>query len=182
MIFWPLSSNIAFRIYQTLHQLHDLYNELDLHRITSGFYRAFVTGVAYQQGTLTLPDTWFRPPIWDLLMLQLLRPEFTNLSCLYSTFHFEYPSVLSHFGLIRMSWDCRLFIWLIFPKYLVIISYKTGGKVAITSICYYRHLTRMCLAYFSNRKLYPNIRCRCRFDTMITINVRISSPREGPGG
>ena len=30
--------------------------------------------MASQQGTLTLPDTWFSPPFWDLLMLQLLRP------------------------------------------------------------------------------------------------------------
>ena len=28
----------------------------------SGFHGAFATGVASQQGTLTLPDTWFRPP------------------------------------------------------------------------------------------------------------------------
>ena len=41
----------------------------------SGFHGAFATGLASQQGTLTLPDTWFRPPFWDLLMLQLLRPN-----------------------------------------------------------------------------------------------------------
>ena len=29
--------------------------------ITSGFHGAFATGVACQQGTLTLLDTWFRP-------------------------------------------------------------------------------------------------------------------------
>ena len=48
----------------TFHQFHDLYTELDLHRlwvIMSGFHGAFATGVACQQGTLTLPDTWFRP-------------------------------------------------------------------------------------------------------------------------
>ena len=65
--------------------------------IMSGFHGAFATGVACQQGTLTLPDTWFRPPFWDLLMLQLLRPNSSNLPCLYSTFHFEYPLVLSRF-------------------------------------------------------------------------------------
>ena len=70
---------------------------LDLHRIMSGFHGAFATGVASQQGTLTLPDTWFRPPFWDLLMLQLLRPNSSNLPCLYSTFHLEYPLVLSRF-------------------------------------------------------------------------------------
>ena len=80
-----------------IHQFHDLYTELDLHRIMSGFLGAFATGVASQQGTLTLPDTWFRPPFWDLLMLQLLRPNSSNLPCLYSTFHLEYPLVLSRF-------------------------------------------------------------------------------------
>ena len=63
----------------------------------SGFHGAFATGVACQQGTLTLPDTWFHPPFWDLLMLQLLRPNSSNLPCLYSTFHLEYPLVLSRF-------------------------------------------------------------------------------------
>ena len=59
--------------------------------IMSGFHGAFATGVAYQQGTLTLPDTWFRPPLWDLLVFQLLRPDSSNLPCLYSTFHLFSP-------------------------------------------------------------------------------------------
>ena len=42
-----------------------------------------------QQGTLTLPDTWFRPPLWDLLVFQWSRPDSSNLPCLYSTFHLE---------------------------------------------------------------------------------------------
>ena len=96
MTFWPLT-NSDFPTYQTFNQFHDLYTELDIHRIMSGFHGAFATGVASQQGTLTLPDTWFRPPFWDLLMLQLLRPNSSNLPCLYSTFHLEYPLVLSRF-------------------------------------------------------------------------------------
>ena len=56
----------------------------------SGFHGAFATGVA----SLTLPDTWFRPPLWDLLVLQLLRPDSSNLPCLYWTIHLEYPLVL----------------------------------------------------------------------------------------
>ena len=96
MTFWPLT-NSDFPTDQTFHQFHDLYTELDLHRITSGFHGAFATDVASQQGTLTLPDTWFRPPFWDLLMLQLLRPNSSNFPCLYSTFHLEYPLVLSRF-------------------------------------------------------------------------------------
>ena len=69
----------------------------------SGFHGAFATGVACQQGTLTLPDTWFRPPFWDLLMFQLLRPNSSNLPCLYSTFHLEYPLVLSRFCLLCLA-------------------------------------------------------------------------------
>ena len=40
---------------------------LGLHRITSDFHGAFATGVASQQGTLTLPDTWLRPPLGTCL-------------------------------------------------------------------------------------------------------------------
>ena len=59
--------------------------------IMSGFHGAFATGVACQQGTPTLPDTWFRPappppPLWDLLVLQLLRPDSSNLPCLHTIF------------------------------------------------------------------------------------------------
>ena len=71
----------------------------------SGFHGAFATGVASQQGTLTLPDTWFRPPFWDLLMLQLLRPNSSNLPCLYSTFHLEHPLVLSRFSFVESVWN-----------------------------------------------------------------------------
>ena len=82
--------------------------------IMSGFHGAFATGVASQQETLTLPDTWFRPPFWDLLMLQLLRPNSSNLPCLYSTFHLEYPLVLSRFCLWPRIRICQL--WYITMK------------------------------------------------------------------
>ena len=45
-------------------------------------------GNAYPSGHL------FRPPVWDLLVFQLLRPDSSNLPCLYLTFHLEYPLVL----------------------------------------------------------------------------------------
>ena len=80
--------------------------------IMSGFHGAFATGVACQQGTLTLPDTWFRPPFWDLLMLQLLRLNSSSLPCLYSTFHLEYPLVLSR-------------LCFLYP--LILFLYKTSG-------------------------------------------------------
>ena len=37
------------------------------------------------------------PPFWDLLVLQLLRPDSSNLPCLYSNFYLEYPLVISRF-------------------------------------------------------------------------------------
>ena len=72
----------------TLDQWQWLYNRSDIHPISWPWYRDrpspnhewFATGVASQQGTLTLPDTCqlFRPPFWDLLLLQLLRPVLPN--------------------------------------------------------------------------------------------------------
>ena len=91
--------------YPTLHQFNDLPN-LTFTELR-GFHRAFATGVACQQGALTLPDTWFRPPFWDLLMLQLLRPNSSKLPCLYSTFHLEYPLVLSRFCFIVFATAAR---------------------------------------------------------------------------
>ena len=44
----------------------------------SGFHGSFATGVASHRWKLTLTDTWFRPPFWDLLVLQLLKPDFSN--------------------------------------------------------------------------------------------------------
>ena len=67
--------------------------------IMRDFHVAVATGVACHQGTLTLPDTLFRPQLWDLLVLQLLRPDSSNLPCLYLTFHLEYPLVFSRFCL-----------------------------------------------------------------------------------
>ena len=156
MTFWPLT-NSDIPTNQTFHQFHDLDTDFDIHRITSGFHGAFATGVACQQGTLTTPDTWFRPlcggwhvlwllravsptlhrfndlpkltftelrgfhrafatgvacqqgaltlpdtwfrsPFGDLLMLQLLRPNSSNLPCIDLTFNLEYPLVLSRFS------------------------------------------------------------------------------------
>ena len=58
MTILPLT-NSDFPTDQTSHQFHDLDTEL-----VRGFQGAFktITGVACQQGTLTLLDTWFRPP------------------------------------------------------------------------------------------------------------------------
>ena len=59
------------------------------------FLWSICNGCGMPAGNTYPSHTWFRPSFWDLLMLQLLRPNFPNLPCLYSTFHFEYSSVLS---------------------------------------------------------------------------------------
>ena len=46
------------------------------------------------------------------VMLQLLRPNSSNLPCLYSTFHLEYPLVLSRFWFLY-TWP----LWLQFIEY-----------------------------------------------------------------
>ena len=76
--------------------------------ISRGFNRVFATDVACQKGTFTL-RTSGSVPFWDALVLQLLRPVFLNLSCLFPTFHLEYPSVFSRFCSLVLSMIC---LWL----------------------------------------------------------------------
>ena len=61
MAFWPSTRCSDSQTDQTFHQFHDLDTELDLHWMPSIFHRTYTTGVTCHQGTLTLPDTWFRP-------------------------------------------------------------------------------------------------------------------------
>ena len=65
---------------QTFHQFHDLYTELDLHRIMSGFHGAFATGVASQQGTLTLPEHLVPSPILGLANAEIVETKFLELA------------------------------------------------------------------------------------------------------
>ena len=46
----------------------------------SGFHGAFATAVACQQGTLTLPYTWFRPPIVGLACAPIVETRFLELA------------------------------------------------------------------------------------------------------
>ena len=127
--------SFSFSTLHTFHQFHDLYTELDLHLIMSGFHGAFATGVASQQGTLTLPDTWFRPPFWDLLMLQSLSPNSSNLPCLYSTFHLEYPLVLSRFYFtIRRIFHMSCFVITLLPLRYVLIC--ASSPMPNRSLCF----------------------------------------------
>ena len=117
------------------------------------FYGAFATGVACQQGTLTLPDTWFRHPFWDLLMLKLLRPNSMKLPCLNSTFHLDYPLVLSRFCL---------------PMHLIHIMVinlyrKCGGIIFTLTIDF-----GWFLAFWEHQNFRPVILWNCNFVGFIT--------------
>ena len=46
----------------------------------SGFHGAFATGVACQQGTFILPDTWFRPLILGLASAPIVETRFLELA------------------------------------------------------------------------------------------------------
>ena len=83
MTFWSLT-NHDFRTDQTYYQVHDIDTELDLYQIMSDFHGAFVTDVVCQQGTLTLPDIWFGLPFLDLLVFQLLTPDFSRTCCVFT--------------------------------------------------------------------------------------------------
>ena len=50
-----------------LYAIADRWLLIDIGWITELFHGAFATGVACQQGTPTLPDTWFRIPFWTYL-------------------------------------------------------------------------------------------------------------------
>ena len=65
---------------QTFHQFHDHDTDFDLHWIMSGFHGAIAMADACQQGTLTLPDTWFRPSILGLACAQIVETRFLELA------------------------------------------------------------------------------------------------------
>ena len=46
----------------------------------SGFHGAFAMGVASQQGTLTLPVIWFRPPFLGLACAPIVETRFLELA------------------------------------------------------------------------------------------------------
>ena len=86
LAFWPLTSYSDFPTDQTFHQFQDLDTKLELHRMTSGSHWSFATGVACQQRTLTLLDTWFRLPFWGLVYAPIVETSFSELAVSFLTF------------------------------------------------------------------------------------------------
>ena len=111
-------------------------------------------GVACHQGTLTLPDTWFRSTFWDLFMLQLLRPVFPNLPCHFSTFHRRYPSALPQFCFCFCFYYFNPEILYFAPISLGIIAYRflrlfkttpTDRVKSVRNRCEIEFLWRFCV-------------------------------------
>ena len=87
-----------------------LYTNFDLHRIMSGFHGAFATGVACQQGTLTLPETWFRSPISGLACAPIVETRFLELVMSLLDFSSRIPLgtfsilLITKRGTIKSNW------------------------------------------------------------------------------
>ena len=119
MRFWPLT-NSDFQTNQTFHKFHDLDNDFNLHRIMIGFHGAFATCVACQQGTLTLPDTWLRPPILGLACAPIVETRFFELAMSLLDFSTRIPlgtfsillitkkGTISVQCLALISWVCKV--------------------------------------------------------------------------
>ena len=95
--------------FSTFHQFHDLDTELDLHPITSGFHGVFATDVTCQQGTLILPNTWFRPVLSSLLGLAyaaIVETTFPELAVPFLDFSPRVSRGTFSVLLISFKWHC----------------------------------------------------------------------------
>ena len=68
----------------------------------SGFHGAFATGVACQQGMLTLPDTWFRPTTVGLAYAPIVETRFLELAMSLLDFSPRIP--LGTFSILLLSY------------------------------------------------------------------------------
>ena len=70
---------------RTFHQWYGIDTKLDLYWIASGFRLAFVSGMACQQETLILPNTWFRPFL-GLSCVPVVETSFPELALSFPGF------------------------------------------------------------------------------------------------
>ena len=127
-----------------------------------------------QQGTLTLPDTLFRPPFWDFLVLELLRPDSSNLQCLYSTFHLEYHLVLSRFWLLTSrnifyTRHVKFFIGCGHIQKDVSYFHMTEQFIIRLFAKYNRILIKVCLHCWIYQDVYKPLALRNQWHTQIVL-------------
>ena len=118
MTFWPLT-NSDFLTDQTFHQFHDLNTELGLHRIMSDFHGALKRVWLASRERLPFRTFSSFPFFWDLLVLNF-DTRFLEIAMCYSTFHLEYPSVLSRFWCLSHYWE-----------WFTVISIRNSGYSAL---------------------------------------------------
>ena len=96
---WPTVTSQPIRLSTNI---MTFYTELELHRlrVVSMEHLQRVWHANRERLPFRTPGSVPPPPSWDLLVLQLLRPDSSNLPCLYSTCHLEYPLVISRFSFI----------------------------------------------------------------------------------
>ena len=81
-----MASKSDFQTDQTIQKVYDIYTELDLYRIMSGFHGAFAKDVDASRERLPL-CTPGSIPFWDLHMLQLLSQ--VSQDCHYSVYNLQ---------------------------------------------------------------------------------------------
>ena len=91
-------------VFPTLHRFNHR-TELDFYESSMGYWRRVWLA---NRERLPIWKPGAVHPFWDLLVLQLLGPDSSNLPCLYSTFHLEYPLVLPRFCVFSLYRHAQL--------------------------------------------------------------------------
>ena len=141
-----------------------------------GFHRTFATGVAYWQGRLTPPDTWFCP-IWDLQMLFCWANWQSIMNCtsyriwlLSWIWHHHFMSLFLVVLLAEFDMTEYRFLLGICKGCGMLIgdAYSSGHLVpshfgaCICSTCWYQSFPRTC-PYFSGLCTSNTPRCFLNF-------------------
>ena len=96
MTFWSLT-NSDFQTNQTFHQFHDIDTKLHRFWVVSMEHLQRMWHASRERLPFRTPGSV--PHCGTCFVLQLFKPDSSNLPCLYSTFHLEYPLVSSRFCL-----------------------------------------------------------------------------------
>ena len=139
----------------------------------------------------TLPDAWFRPHFWDLLMIQLLRPGFLNLPYVNSSFCIEYPSVLSRFcslpsyPILSYLWKvatvfthtCTPLEWSWFEPQSVVIWLRADSEVGVGGMqpftAFFLQLIEFWEIYSRDYSLLVMIEVLCEFKVTILLRLEM---------
>ena len=103
--------------------------------IMSGFHGAFATDMACQQGTLTLPDTWFRPPLWVCLCSNCWDQIPRTCHVFTRLFTSNVPCYFLDFVIKIKIKHCLFWIWITLHGNLNIWYYIYCSTESVNSRC-----------------------------------------------